>query len=232
MEPQPWRGSSKENYMTKLYRYLLILMSVWLLDSAIAIAQEAKPAALPRSGHIKVEMVPSLFVMNADGAALKGHVLTLTGVSPSSIVFADRPVRAAGHVSTSDLVKEWDPGNNSFAKNPPNATVSVLSKDASSAQDAVVVLKNPRLDGDHLSFDVDVLEGGLADADGPAAVFIDIIGMPWTPLSYAGMARRTARRAFWYGTAAHYAYPHPYYPPPPPYPYYPPPHYYYPPPPY
>jgi hypothetical protein len=65
------------------------------------------------------------------------------------------------------------------------------------------------------------LEGDLTGADGPAALFIDIIGMPLTPMSYAGVARRTARRAAWYGAAAA-AYP------PPPYPYaypYPPPYY-------
>ena len=82
-----------------------------------------------------------------------------------------------------------------------------------------------RLEGDRLTFDVRVLEGDLAGADGPAAVFIDIIGMPLTPLSFAGVARRSARRAYWYGAAAApyyrpYGYPG-YYPPPyyPPYPY-------------
>jgi hypothetical protein len=72
-----------------------------------------------------------------------------------------------------------------------------------------------------LTFDVQVLEGDLAGADGPASVFIDIIGMPWTPLSFAGVARRTAARAAWYGAAASAAaaapYYHPYYPPPSPY---------------
>jgi hypothetical protein len=47
-----------------------------------------------------------------------------------------------------------------------------------------------------------VLEGDLAGADGPAAVFVDIIGMPLTPLSFAGVARRSARRAYWYGAAS------------------------------
>jgi hypothetical protein len=46
------------------------------------------------------------------------------------------------------------------------------------------------------------LEGDLAGADGPASVFVDIIGLPFTPLSYAGVARRAARRAYWYGAAA------------------------------
>ena len=60
--------------------------------------------------------------------------------------------------------------------------------------------------------------GDLAGADGPASVFVDIIGLPFTPLSFAGVARRTARRAYWYGVAtagAAAAYGYPYYRPPP-----------------
>jgi len=65
----------------------------------------------------------------------------------------------------------------------------------------VVVLKTPTVSGEQVTFDVQVLEGELAGADGAAVVFIDIIGMPWTPLSYAGVMRRTARRAAWYSAA-------------------------------
>ena len=129
----------------------------------------------------------------------------LTGLTPSSIIFADRPVRAAGHQPTADVVAEWASGDDSFAKNPPNATVSVLSKDGS-VKDAVVVLKNPKLEGDKLSFTVQTLEGDLAGADGPAAVFIDIIGRPLTPLSFAGVARRSAFRGAMYAGAASAAY--------------------------
>ena len=177
---------------------------------------------------VKVEMVPSLIVMNARGASLQGQTLTLTGVSPNSITFADRPTRAAGHLLTQHLLEEWTVG--SFAKDAPNATVSVLSKDGASVRDAVVELKDPHLDGDRLTFDVRVLEGDLAGADGPASVFVDIIGLPFTPLSFAGVARRTARRAYWYGAAsagAAAAYGYPYYGAPPPYyapPYYGPPY--------
>jgi len=70
-------------------------------------------------------MVPSLFVMNAHGASLQGQTLALAGVSPTSIVFADRPVRAAGHLPTEALLEEWTTGD--FAKDAPNATVSVCS---------------------------------------------------------------------------------------------------------
>jgi len=166
-----------------------------------------------------------LIVLNARGARLQGHTLTLDGVAPNAIVFADRPVRSAGHVLTQHLLEEWGTGSDSFAQTPPNATVSVFSQDGATVRDAVVVLKTPTLAGERLTFDVQVLEGDVTGADGAAAVFIDIIGMPWTPLSYAGVARRTARRAAWYAAAtAPYAY-HPYYPP---YPYARPPCGYYP----
>ena len=127
------------------------------------------------SAASKPDIVPSLFVMNSRGATLQGDTLVLTGVTPSSIIFADRPVRAAGHQPTADVIAEWGAGDDSFAKNPPNATVSVLGKDGA-VKDAVVVLKTAKLEGDKLTFDVDVLEGDLAGGDGPAALFIDRFG--------------------------------------------------------
>jgi hypothetical protein len=168
----------------------------------------------------KVE--PSLIVMNATGATLLDDKLILTGLAPNAIIFADRPTRAAGHALTVHLLEEWGgAADASFAKDPPNATVSAFSKDGSVTKDAVVVLKSPDLQGDKLTFEVQVLEGDLRGADGPAAVFIDIIGLPFTPLSFAGVARRTAYRSAMYNAAVHpyYGYPAPYYPPA----YYPPP---------
>jgi len=156
-------------------------------------------------GQAKPGVVPSLIVMNARGASLEDGKLTLTGVAPNSIVFADRPVRAAGHALTTDLLQEWSPSEDtkdSFAADPPNATISVFGKDGATIRDAVIVMRSPKLDGDKLTFEVDVLEGDLAGADGPASIFIDIIGRPFTPFSFAGAARRTAYRAAWYRGAA------------------------------
>ena len=47
----------------------------------------------------------SLVVLNARKAALIGHTLALDGVTASAIVFADRPIRRAGYISTDDLLK-------------------------------------------------------------------------------------------------------------------------------
>ncbi|CCM78430.1 hypothetical protein [Rhizobium mesoamericanum] len=168
-------------------------------------AQDAISAPAAKSigapSHQKTELVPSLIVMNSSGATLKGDTLTLTSISDNSILFADRPVRSAGHALTKHLLEEWAQGG-SFEKDPPNATVSVLNRNGAGVEDAVVVLKEPKLEGTNLTFKVDVLEGGLSKADGPASIFIDIIGMPRTPMSFAGVARRTAFRGAWYAGAA------------------------------
>jgi hypothetical protein len=162
------------------------------------------------SAAAKPEIVPSLFVLNSRGATLQGDTLTLTGVTANSIIFADRPVRSAGHQPTADVIAEWGSGDDSFAKNPPNATVSVFGKDGL-VKDAVVVLKNPKLEGDKLTFNVQTLEGDLTGGDGAAAVFIDIIGRPFTPMSFAGVARRSAfRGAMYAGAAGAAAYAAPY----------------------
>lgn len=180
-----------------------------VIAPVMAFAQDAAttpPPHVPLQKQIgqtsRPEVVPSLIVMNSDGATLEGNTLTLTGISSNSIVFADRPVRAAGHAPTAVLISEWDTGTDSFGDDPPNATVSVFGETTDQVYDAVVTLKSPRMDGNNLVFDVDVLEGSLTGASGAAAVFIDIIGRPLTPVSAAGVARRTAAGAAWYGAAA------------------------------
>jgi hypothetical protein len=162
-----------------------MIITLLLCSVAPALAQTAPSTSdnvpLQKTiGQTKPEIVPSLIVMNARGASLQDGKLTLTGTAPNSIVFADRPVRAAGHSLTADLLKEWSPNNESdesFTRDPPNATISVFSADGSKVRDAVVVLKTAKLESDRLVFDVDVLEGDLAGGDGPAALFIDRLAL-------------------------------------------------------
>ena len=153
-------------------------------------SQTSKTIGRPQQPQI----VPSMIVLNARGARLEGQKLTLDGISPNAIIFADRPIRSAGHALTAHLLEEWSSSApDSFAKTAPNATISVFNKAKADASDVVVVLKSPKLEGERLVFDVDVLEGDLAGADGAASVFIDIINLP--------IARRTSRRGAWYAGA-------------------------------
>jgi hypothetical protein len=59
--------------------------------------------------------------------------------------------------------------------------------------DVVLELRNPKLAGDELSYDIKILEGTLRDPGGACSLFIDVIGRPLTPYSYAGAARRAYR---------------------------------------
>lgn len=132
-----------------------------------------------------------LFVQNAQGVRFQKGTMTLRGVNPTTVAFADRPVRFAGHMPTSQFVPMWGQGKDSFLKDPPNATLSILS--GGKVSSVVVVLRNPRLAGGNLSYDVQVLEGAPPAHGGAVSLFIDVIGMPRTPASYAGAARRDVR---------------------------------------
>jgi hypothetical protein len=114
--------------MLRTARLRCLAMAIVLL-AAPTFAQDASPAPphVPlqkKIGEARPEIVPSLIVMNAAGAILDGDKLTLKGIAGNAIVFADRPVRAAGHALTSVLLDEWNPSYpDSFAVDPPNATV-------------------------------------------------------------------------------------------------------------
>jgi len=136
-----------------------------------------------------------LFVQNAKSISFAHGKLTLQGVSPATVMFADRPERIAGHMATARFVPFWSEGKDSFLADPPNATLSFLEDE--SLADAVVELQDPVLSGDDLSYRAKILEGKIPASAGLASLFIDIIGMPLTPLSFAGARRRVWRRAVW-----------------------------------
>jgi hypothetical protein len=200
---------------TELVRIAGMLAVAAMLSATDAAIAQTAPGPLSMktigtpSAAAKPDVVPSLIVLNSRGATLQGDTLTLTGVTPNFIIFADRPVRAAGHELTANLIADWGastPGNDSFVKDPPNATVSVLNKDGS-VKDAVVVLKNPKLDGDKLTFNVQTLEGDLNGGDGPASIFIDIFGV-WRRAAFRGAMYAGAATAV--GAAAYAAAPYAY----------------------
>ncbi len=136
--------------------------------------------------------VDVLFVQNAKNVSFSEGKLVLRGVNPVTVCFTDRPARMAGHMQTSKLVPLWSQGKDSFLKDNPNATLSVFGGD--NVSDLVVELSNPQLSGDDLTYDARLLEGTPPPNGGACALFIDIIGMPATPMSYAGVARRAWRR--------------------------------------
>jgi hypothetical protein len=138
--------------------------------------------------------VQMLFVQNAKDVVMKDGRLTLIGISPTTIFFSDRPKRIAGHMHTEDFVFEWQKGSGpeSFRTDPPNGALSIFAEDH--IADVVLELKNPRLTGGALMYDIDVLEQDEPVPSGPVSLFIDPVGRPLSPGSVAGVRRRTRRR--------------------------------------
>ena len=165
----------------------------------------AASALAATAGHLRPgaalgadEMADFLFVQTAgamsfDKAAGK---LTLHGVGGTTLFFSDRPERVAGNMQTSAFIPFWSKGKDSFLSDPPNADLSII--EGSELKLVVVVLEEPVLNGNDLSYTVKIVSGDMPEKGSDVSVFIDIIGMPLTPLSYAGVARRSFRRAVLY----------------------------------
>ena len=162
-----------------MFRSLIVVTSALLLTGCCCRCPCAGPGPVrpvmvevaqagPAQGKPKF-----LFVQTAKRVTTDGKTLTLEGASHSTLFFSDRPHRIAGHVTTEAFFHNWNEGKDSFAKDPPNAVLSVLGGDAVS--DTVVVLTNPRYDesADRIQYDVKVLDGQLPASGGRSSLFID-----------------------------------------------------------
>ena len=151
-------------------------------------------AAMPMASVLAAteKSVEYLYVQTAHSISYKDGKLTLHGVGPTTLFFSDRPERITGHGTTEEMVNAWSQGEESFAADPPNATLSILGGDE--IQDIVVVISDPVLLGSKLTYTVSVLDGELPTHGGASSLFIDTIGRPLTPVSVAGAHRRTRRR--------------------------------------
>jgi hypothetical protein len=157
-------------------------------------APGSNPLITSTAGGKQSKNVDVLFVQNAKNVSFNNGKLVLQGVNPVTVCFTDRPARMAGHMQTSRFVPLWSQGKDSFLKDNPNATLSIFGGD--NVSDLVVELSNPQLAGNDLTYHARILEGTPPTNAGACALFIDIIGMPATPMSYAGVARRSFRRGF------------------------------------
>ena len=142
----------------------------------------------------QLEDIEALFAQTAREMTSDGDTVTFHGLAPATLFFSDRPQRVVGHLTTQQFVDEWGKGENSFAEDPPNAVISFVETGDQTPEDAIVVLKDPRIDGDSLTYTVDMLEGSLPPKGELVSVFIDPFGRPLSPVSLAGMNRRARRR--------------------------------------
>ena len=141
-----------------------------------------------------LEDIEALFAQTAGGLTTDGDRVTFHRLSPSTLYFSDRPQRVVGHLTTQQFVDEWGKGENSFADDPPNAVISFVETGDEKPEDAIVVLKDPQIEGDSLTYTVEMLEGSLPPKGELVSIFIDPFGRPLSPVSVGGMHRRARRR--------------------------------------
>ena len=114
----------------------------------------------------QLEDMEALFVQSAAGMTSGDGRITLEGLSPSTLYFSDRPKREVGHMPSRQFVDVWGEGENSFATNPPNAVLSFAEPADRLPEDAVVVIQDPHLEGDVLSYSVTLLDGTIPSGPG------------------------------------------------------------------
>lgn len=126
------------------------------------------------------DRLDALFTVTGGSFTSVDGTLTIRDVAPLTVFFADRE---AGHVATARFVELWEGGG--FE---PNAVVSFLD----GARDAVVVLRDPRVEGDTLECTVELVEGALPAEAGPCVLFVDALDQPLEPV-LARPARKRRR---------------------------------------
>ena len=116
-----------------------------------------------------------LFVQTSNGATLTDSTLTLTGISPQTGWFTDRPYREAGQIPTEEFLTLWDEGKNSFADDPPNADFTCTID--GEVVNYVVELTMPELVGNELTYGAraigDAKSTSVATVCPHASIFID-----------------------------------------------------------
>jgi len=69
--------------------------------------------------EVPADAISFMFVQSANGVEFKEGTVTLKDLSPSTIFFADRPERMAGHIPTPHFIEIGDEGKDHFKNDPP-----------------------------------------------------------------------------------------------------------------
>jgi hypothetical protein len=123
--------------------------------------------------------VQLMFVQTSETLKADDKTLRLVNVGQQTLYFSDRPARVAGHLTMPAYLDEWTAraGPNNFAKNPPNATLSVYQPGAQQNTLTVITISNPVVDGRDLVYSYKLVEGTVPKSGGVTALFVDWIGV-------------------------------------------------------
>lgn len=142
--------------------FAAIVAAGWLVTSTVSFADEAAKADAPEEFD---------FVQTATSGNFKDGILTLNGIGKTTTFFGERPNRDIGEIPYDEFVKSWDAAKESFAADPPNA--SLVTHNSGQAGIAIVELSEPALAGNAISYHAKLLGGDLPESIGPASLFID-----------------------------------------------------------
>ncbi len=148
------------------------------IATTLAAGVAAGVIAASASAEQTKDQASFLFVQRASLATLHNGILTLENPDANMIVFADRPHRAAGVIPSSELLKVWSEGQDSFADDPPNA--ALMGQADGKPVALVVELSDPRQSGDTLTFSYTILQGSAVPALEQSYLVID--ESPWADI--------------------------------------------------
>lgn len=136
-------------------------------------ALSGKPEAEGELVQIPAPDTPRyVFVQQAQTAQTEGDVLVLSGLTPSTYYFSDRPERTAGHMRHSDFAALWDDeSEDGFRNDPPNAALT--TPDQIDDEPIVMELLTANYNGEDMSFRFKMISGNLPETSVNVAVFID-----------------------------------------------------------
>jgi hypothetical protein len=170
----------QREYSKGLFRSFLWIV-IGSLMLAIPLSASAQDSQEESASAAEPELIELLFVQHSASVTLENGKLTMHGIGDSVLYFSDRPARIVGREPLTRFLAVWDQGDPSFATVPPNAVLTVFREHQPLS--AVVVLKDPVLNGETLEYTVDVLYGPSSGSAEDAALFIDAfgVGSPGSP---------------------------------------------------
>jgi hypothetical protein len=118
-----------------------------------------------------------------------GRSLTLVDLAPSTLWTSPAPTAGLGYLPTGAFLDLWAGRATSPGRGSPRVTgvLSLLDPDARLARRSVLVLRNPRVSAQGLTYDADVVEG-LVPAESGACVLFVTWGTGMTPAPDDGPA--------------------------------------------
>lgn len=106
--------------------------------------------------YIQSAQAGSLLPQSNDIAS-KNYTLTLKNISSTTIAFSDRPQRLLFQIDTGSFVDNWTAGEDSFAFDPPNAAMVLLSPEGNKEDVIVAELLNPMYDRENKTLQFDII---------------------------------------------------------------------------